>query len=272
MARAPKASTSTAVTNYDEELAKQAAAAADQEKNVGGGSFFSTRAGVLAVDGQTLPNNEMAALIVDGILENVFYAGKFDPDELESPTCFAFGRDEADMIPHAVVKQAGTAQCESCSGCEKNKFGSSDTGKGKACGNRRRLALLPAGTFDKRTGDFTPNLDPAHYTNGEVRYLKVPPTSIAAYAAYVKQLYANLKRPPHGVFTKISLAPHPKKQFEVRFEALMPVPGEVLGAVMERHKAESDLIEFPYQVADPNAPAAPKKAPPKTTGRKFTRG
>lgn len=268
MARAAKATETKALVNYDEELAKQAAAAADQEKNVGGGSFFSTRAGVLSVDGQSMPGNEMAVLIVDGILENVFYAGKFDPEEMESPTCFAFGRDEADMAPHLNVQQNGTAQSATCKGCEKNEFGSSDTGKGKACGNRRRLALLPAGAFDKRSGEFTPILDPAHYTGTDMRYLKVPPTSIGAYAAYVKNLSAALKRPPHGVFTRISLAPHPKKQFEVKFEALMPAPSEVLGAIMERHKQEMDLIEFPYQVAD----GAVKKAPPKTTGRKFTRG
>jgi len=268
MARTVKMTETKALVNYDEELAKQAAAAAEQEKNVGGGSFFSTRAGVLSVDGQSLPGNEMAVLIVDGILENVYYAGKFDPDELESPTCFAFGRDEADMAPHLVVQQNGTAQHATCKGCPKNEFGSSDTGKGKACGNRRRLALLPAGAFDKKTDEYTPILDPAHYANTEMRYLKVPPTSISAYAAYVKQLAGGLKRPPHGVFTRISLSPHPKKQFEVKFEALMPVPSEVLGAIMARNKLEMTQIEFPYQVA---AEGAVKKAPPKTTGRKFTR-
>lgn len=266
MARAVAAKKpTTALTNYDEELAKQAAAAADQEKNVGGGAFFSTRAGVLSVDGQSLPGNEMAVLIVEGILENVFYAGKFDPDELESPTCFAFGRDEADMEPHLNVQQNGTAQNPTCDGCEKNKFGSSDTGKGKACGNRRRLALLPAGAFDKRTGEYTPILDSDHYARSEMRYLKVPPTSIGGYAGYVKQLSGGLKRPPHGVFTRISIVPHPKKQFEIKFEALMPVPNEVMGAVMERHKLEATQIEFPYQLSD----GAVKKAPVKTAGKKY---
>ena len=65
MARAAKVTETKALVNYDEELAKQAAAAAEQEKNVGGGAFFSTRSGVLSVDGQSMPNNEMAVLIVD---------------------------------------------------------------------------------------------------------------------------------------------------------------------------------------------------------------
>ena len=267
MARAPKAAETTAVTNWEEEMAAQAKAAAAQEAHVGGGQFFSTRAGVLACDGQALPGNEMAVLIVDGILENVYYADQFDADDIASPVCFAFGREEADMAPHLNVTQNGTAQHETCKGCEKNEFGSSNTGRGKACGNRRRLALLPAGTFDKRKGEFTAIDDPAHYSKTDVRYLKVPPTSIGAYAAYVKQLAGGIKRPPHGVFTKISLRPHAKKQFEVVFEALAEVPNELLGAVMERHKQEMSLIEFPYQLSD----GATKKAAPVTKGRKFTR-
>jgi hypothetical protein len=268
MARTLKAavSSSTAVTNWEEEMAAQAKVAAAQEAHVGGGNFFSTRAGVLSVDSQSIPNNEMAVLIVDGILENVYYEGKFDPDDITPPSCFAFGRDDADMAPHETVVKNGTAQHDTCKGCDKNEFGSSDTGKGKACSNRRRLALLPAGSFDKRTGEFTPLLDPAHYAKTEMRYLKVPPTSIGAYAAYVKQLAGGIKRPPHGVFTRISLAPHPKKQFEVKFEALAPVPNEVMGAVMERHKLEMSVIEFPYTLGDGS-----KKEAPKTTGRKFTR-
>lgn len=268
MARAAKVSTSTAVQNWEEELANQAKIAAKQEEHVGGGSFFSTRAGVLAVDGQSIPNNKMTVLIVDGVLENVWYPGAFDPDEMAPPACFAFGRDDDEMEPHAVVKANGTAQSTLCSECPKNEFGSSETGRGKACSNRRRLAILAAGEYDKKTGDFTANLDAGHYTNTEMRYLKVPPTSIAAYANYVKQLAAGLHRPPHGVFTEISLRPHPKKQFEVVFEAVQEVPNDIMGAVMARHKQERELIEFPYIVGDAEVK---KKEAPKTTGRKFTR-
>lgn len=265
---ARKVTETTAVTNWEEELAAQAAAAAQQEANTGGGSFFSTKAGVLAFGGQSMANNEMAVLIVDGILENVWYAEGYDADNMTAPSCFAFGRDEADMVPHTNVQQNGTAQSKACKGCEKNEFGSAEKGAGKACSNRRRLALIPAGKLDERTGEFTPILDPKHYANSDAGYLKVPPTSIGGYAAFVKQLNAGIKRPPHGVFTRIKVRPHPKKQFEVTFEALMPVPNELMAAVMERHKAEMALIEFPYQLGD----GAVKKAPaPKTTGRKFTR-
>ncbi len=164
--------------------------------------------------------------------------------------------------------QNGTAESDFCKTCEKNEWASANTGKGKACKNQRRLALITAGNLDSKTREFTPILDPDHYTNSAVGYLKVPPTSIAGYATFVKQLFAGTKRPPHGVFTRVKVAPHPKKQLEVTFEPLLECPNEIMGAVMQRHKQEMALIEFPYQLGDPNAA---KKAPVKTTGKKYTR-
>src|SRR5690606_31878069 len=84
----------TALATYDEELAKLAEEAASQEANTGGGQFFSTRGGVLSLNGAPIPNNEMAVIILDGILVNTYYQGGFDPDSPSSPICYAFGRDE----------------------------------------------------------------------------------------------------------------------------------------------------------------------------------
>lgn len=266
MATKPKETETTAVANWEEEMEAQAKAAAAQEANTGGGSFFSTRAGVLAFGGQAMPNNEMTVLVADGILENTWYAGEFDSDNPSPPTCYAFGRDEADMAPHLTIVQAGTAQSKLCKDCEKNTWGSAEKGAGKACKNQRRLALITAGKIDSKTNAFEPILDPAHYLNTSVGFLKVPPTSIANYANYVKNISAALKRPPHGVFTKVKVSPHPKKQFEITFEALGECPGEIMSAIMQRHKQERELIEFPYQLGD-----GKKKEPVKTTGKKYTR-
>lgn len=267
MATKPKIET-TAVANWEAEMEEQARAAAAQEANTGGGSFFSTRAGVLAFGGQAMTNNEMPVLIVDGILENTWYAGDYDSDNPSPPTCYSFGRDEADMAPHLTIVQAGTAQSKLCKGCEKNEWGSAEKGAGKACKNQRRLALLTAGKFDPKTGAFEPILDSEHYMNSAVGYLKIPPTSIANYANFVKQLFAGTKRPPHGVFTRIKVSPHPKKQHEITFTPLEECPGEIMGAIMQRHKQEMDLIEFPYQLGNGETK---KKEPVKTTGKKYTR-
>ena len=153
MAMRPKkttteASTGTALVKWEEELAKQAEVAAGMEANVGGGQFFSMQGGQLKFNDNPVPGNQMAVIILDHILENVFYDGDFDPNNPQPPTCFAFGRSDDDMAPHETVVAEGQAQNETCNGCPFNQWGSADKGRGKACRNTRRLAMIPAGTLD----------------------------------------------------------------------------------------------------------------------------
>src|SRR5271170_6510523 len=104
---ATKKAATTAIVNYEAELAEQAQIAAGMEASTASGQFFGLRAGVLTYNDAPLPNNEMAVVILDGVLENVFYEGAYDPDTPQSPMCFAFGRDEATMAPHELVITAG---------------------------------------------------------------------------------------------------------------------------------------------------------------------
>jgi hypothetical protein len=258
----PTTEPTTALATWDEELAAAAKAAADQEAGAGGGQFFSVRGGALKLGGAQLPNNEMGVVILDSVLENVFYTGKFDPETPQTPDCYAFGRVEEELAPHEAAEQR---QAATCAECPHNAWGSADVGRGKACKNRRRLAVLPAGSFDA-AGGFTPVDDPDHYRKATQAYLGVSPTGINAYAAYVKQLATMLKRPPFGVFTRVKVVPDDKNQFKLLFELLAPVPAELLGAVLERAKGQRELTVFPYPKA---APAAEKPAGRGRAARRF---
>src|SRR4029077_7888311 len=99
MARTPK-TTSTAVANWEQELEQQAQVAAGMAASTGDAQFFSVRAGQLSFGGMPLPGNQMGVVILDAILENVYYEGEFNPDEPAPPTCFAFARDAALLTPH----------------------------------------------------------------------------------------------------------------------------------------------------------------------------
>lgn len=239
-----------AVVNWEDEMAKQADVAAAQEANSGGGSFFSIRGGILAFNDAAVPNNRMGVIITDSILENVFYEGAYDPDNVTPPTCFAFGRDDETIAPHENVVAEGQAQHETCRGCPQNEWGTADKGKGKACGNRRRLGMIPAGTFD-RDGRFEPFDDAESFKTATLGFMKLPVTSVKGYATFVKQVAGAMRRPPHGIFTKVSVVPDAKTQFRVVFEPIGPVPGEVMAAVMERHKETASVIEFPYSLEAP---------------------
>lgn len=246
-APAVKPSASRAVANWDEELAKQAAAAAETEASTATSQMFGLKAGVLTWNDAPLQNNEMAAIIVDSVLENVHYPAGYDEDNPSPPDCFAFGRDDKTMAPHADVVANGTAQSDACRGCELNKFGSADRGKGKACSNRRRLALIPGGVFAK-DGRFTPESDPEVIQTAQLGFMRLPVMSVKGFAAHVKGLAGTLKRPPHGVFTKIKVIPDTKSQFLVTFETLGVVPNTLMAAIMARRNEAVSLIEQPYNL------------------------
>lgn len=258
---APKASQTTAVTNWDEELARQAEVAAAMEANTGGGNYFSLKGGILALNDQAIPNNQMAVIILDSILENVFYEGAYNPDVQMPPTCFAFGRDDTTIAPHANVVERGQGQNEQCTGCPMNVFGTADTGRGKACRNTRRLGMIPAGDLDL-AGKFTQFTDEEHFTTATAAFMKLPVTSVKGYATFVKQLSGALKRPPHGIFTKVKVIPDAKTQFRVIFEPIAVVPNNLMAIVMKRNQEVKAVIEQPYNLdveAQPEKPAAKAK-------------
>ena len=268
---ATKAKTKNLPMNWDEELAKQAQVAAGMEESVATGQFFGLKGGLLTWNDSPIPGNQMAVIIIDHILENVYYDGRFDPDTPQAPTCFAFGRDDKTMAPHKVVMEAGANKDSECSECELNQWGSADTGRGKACRNVRRLAMIPAGTLDG--SKFKMFDDAAHFENASIGYMKLPVTSVKGYAGFVKQVAAALKRPPHGIITKVSVVSDPSTQFKVIFEPLMEVPNELMRTIMKRNEEVRAVIEFPYTLDD-NTEQNGKgrggaKKPPAKTKRKY---
>lgn len=260
-AKKPAASKSTSVVKWDEELARQAEVAAGMEANTGGGQFFGLKSGVLTWQDAPLPNNQMAVVILDSILENVFYEGAYDPDVPQGPTCFAFGREEKTLAPHQLVLDGSNQMCGAsglCDGCEMNEFGSADVGRGKACRNTRRLAMIPAGTFNA-AGKLELIDDVEHFEATAIGFMKLPVMSVKGYASFVKQVAGALKRPPFGIVTKVKVIPDAKSQFRVTFEPIMNLPDDVMGAIMARHEEAMATIDFPYQPNDEEAPAKPKR-------------
>jgi hypothetical protein len=251
-----------ALEPWEEELYTQAQAAAAQEASTGGGQFFSLRGGRLMLAGAQLPDNQMAVLVLDALLVNAYYSGPFDPDAPQVPDCYAFGRDETTLAPHALVK---APQCATCAACPFNQFGSlvvdGKPRRGKACRNTRRLGLIPGGTLEPGSGRFTPYLTVDEIITAPLAYLTVPPTSVGAFGNYTKQLTGALKRPPRAVYTKIEVQPDPRHQIKVVFTALGPVqvPGPLWEAIKTRTKEVEAVIGFGFQASGGDADGAEGK-------------
>lgn len=233
----------TALVNWEDRLAAYAAEAAAEEQ-VFGGKFVSVKAGRLAIDKVPCANNKLDVIVIAHTTEYALYEGKFDPNNPQPPVCYAFGKDEQSMSPH---EKSTKPQHTDCATCPKNQWGSDpDGGKGKACKNTRRLALLPADCVN----------NPDEMDKAEEIYIKLPVLSVKNWALYVNNVSAQYKRPPFGVITSISTEPDTKAQFKVTFRAIDRVPDAALGAIIQRHEASSKTIGFPYQ-----APSAQDTAP-----------
>ena len=260
-----KKAKSTGMTKWDEQLAKEALAAKAMEASVATGSAFSIKGGVLSFNGNKMPGGKMAVVIVAHKLLNVIYAGKFSEDDRTGPLCFAIGDSADDLKPHEAVVKNGTAQCESCAGCPHNEWGSADTGRGKACGNRRRLALLSAGTLDAQ-GRLVINDEEEAWTKGEMAILTLPPTATKGFAAWVKQCADVLQRPPHGMIVQVTVEPDASTQVSVSFETLKEVPDDYMGIVMGRRQEALTLVSEPMQPQPKDAkPGKAKKPADKAT-------
>jgi hypothetical protein len=256
MARKPTAAKGgTAVANYDEELAALAGQSSTLTDSGGGGRFFSTRAGVLQFDDVALPGNQMCVIIGAWCLENVYYTEAFDADNRTPPTCFAFCKnpDEKDeMGPPDIVDEEDVfeRQSDTCKDCPQNEWGSAAKGRGKACGNRRRLACLPAGTYSSqgRNGGYELSLidDADHFRTCDEAYLKVPVMSGKGFDAFVKDVAEQFRKPLFAVYARVYLTPDPKSQFKVNFELIEPVADELIPVLLERYRKLHEGIDFPY--------------------------
>lgn len=270
MARANSKPATTQLNDYEKEMAEQAEASFAQEKNaLGSGQFFGLASGILTFNGVKIPDSKMAVIILDGIMENAHFAGAYNKDNPTTPDCFAFGRSEKGMEPHESIEEAYSEMCGTpgqpgC--CPLNEWKSAirqdgTQGKGKACKNMRRLAMIPAGAFIG--GVFQPITELEHYEDAKAAYMRLPVTSVKAYAAHVADCKSGHTRPPHGVITLVSVFPDADVQVRVEFEVIGRVPNELLEVVMARHKKAKEDIFFAYPppaVKPEPAAAAPVKA------------
>lgn len=249
----PKGKPSTSMIPWEEQMARDADIAAAKTGSGGGGSFISFKGGAISVEKTPIPGNKLETVVLTHIFENALYDGIYDPENPQPPSCFAFGdidSEEAntDMVPHEKAgnpqghpdpKDAGKPGA-SCHGCWANQWASADQGRGKACKNVRRLALI--------AGDEESIKDAESIAAQKVHYAKTPVTSSKYWDAHVKDVSKTLRRPPLGVVTEITTAPDPKTQFRLVISTLRPIEtGEQYEALAKMAKRQEEDIRFPYQ-------------------------
>lgn len=226
-----------ALTNWEERMAAEAKATSLVERP--GMSTISLRAGVMTYMDTPMPNNEMPCIVLQSAIEQSWYDQDFDPDRIVPPYCFALGKpgEEQFMGPHEVVPD-DQKQSPLCINCEKFKWGSGK-GRGKACGTRRRLILIPATALD----------DPESIPAAEMAVVKIPVTSVKNWSNYVNTVAAQFQRPSWGVVTVIKVVPDVKTQFKVLFSTKAPIDVGVLPKLEPLLRQAATVIMAPFDMA-----------------------
>lgn len=245
----------TAITAYKKKMAAKAKTYASEEKT--SSSSISIKGGVLSYNEEELPGNEMIVIILDAIHENTFFPERFDPEVSLPPKCFAFGRTEEEMQPHENVPDDDPdsyfeLQSEFCDECPNSEWGSADVGRGKACANRRRLAVIPAGRIipakkKRDSGEMEVFDEPEQFRDADIAFLKLPVTSTKNWSKYVHMLTKDHQMPPFGVITHVWIEPDEKTSFKVCFDLIEVLEEEdILEVLFARHEDAQKVIEQPY--------------------------
>lgn len=248
MAKATKSAPQTkALVSYQDRLAGLSRQAKGVEAHVTTGKFISCRGGRFSIGGNMVQGDSIDCIVVTHSLENHYYTTEYDADNPTSPDCFSFGLKESEMQPHPDCE---SPQSENCKDCPMNKFNTAARGRGKACGNIRRLGLILLEDINNAA-------------DAEILYLKVPVTSVGAWAQHVTKLAA-MELPPLGVVTRIEIAPDAKTQFRLGFSAVEKVADvegvdadATLGALLDRYDPVYEELTKPYPKNEERTQAAP---------------
>lgn len=174
-ALAVKKSTPTdlAAPMEDWEIEAQKEAKAEMAKEVTGMARIQHDNHGLKIDGQKVKDNKLPVIVIDYIFTKQYFSKPFKPGEGGTPDCYAYGDVEAEMKPHP---QAKDPQHDQCVGCPHNAFGTARQGRGKACSDVRKLAVIMQ------------NDDPDSVAGAEVRALSIPPGSLKNWGKYLRTI------------------------------------------------------------------------------------
>ena len=219
------------IVSYEDQMAAEAKAVAKTERV--SADRFTLSSGILSYMGNAMPDNQMDCIIVSSMAENVFYSGDYDPDNITPPDCFALGEPGSGMAPHEDVPVPVN---DHCAACENFKFGSASRGKGKACKEKRRLAIIP---YSEKAEDLA---------TGDMAMMTIPVMSVKNWSTYVNTISAKHHRPSWGMATRVKVVPDPKSQFRVTFADVKPLSDELISAVHGRLEAATMMLEAPYEM------------------------
>lgn len=224
-----KPSTGKEVVSWKDRLAQLAEKEADRQTVIGGGSQgIRLSKGSFKFQGEDLGDSIEIVVIASAKHKN-YFDRPFDEDNPSPPACFAISSDGKGMAPH---ETSPVPQDDVCAECWANEFESDNRGKGKACRDSYLLACVAANELE--------NLD--EIDESSIAYLRVPPTSLAAWDGYMVKRNKVLHLPAAAFITQVTFDEEvdyqkilfdevgrtPEEAFPVLLDQLAPLAEEIL--------------------------------------------
>lgn len=195
-------------------------------------------------------------VVIGLVSTNMYYAGRYDPQNPVPPVCWALGTEPKKLVSSA--NSPDRQNDESCNDCPQNVFGSGE-GNAKACKNMRVLGVV--------AGDSNDPEDP-------ILKLEVAPKGLRNFDNYVTKLAAKGIH-PLAVITQIDFDAN--EDYPVlTFAAVGPNPNAELhwGRRAEAEEillAEPDPTAFNNDNATTGRAASKKKTSKKTAKKTATK-
>lgn len=218
------------LVDWKTQMEQMAQAAAAMERPTLG--VISLKSGVMSYQGTPVPGNKLNCIVISSAFEHRYYTERYDPNKPASPACFAQSLDGEEMAPD---EASHAKQAPMCGDCDMFKWGSDPQGgRGKACKEVRKLALIPSSAFESDAA------------KAEMAVLTVSVTNVKHWANYVNKIASTHSRPPWGVITEISIKPHAKTQFEISFNDVALLADEYLPEAFKRVETANKVLMTPY--------------------------
>lgn len=196
-------------------------------------------------DGAELEST-ISVVVIDFMSKNTWYPHPYQAGNPLPPGCFAIGKVLANMQPHP---DSPEPQSDMCHGCPHDQWGSSATGKGKACKNARELAVI----LEEQADD----LD-----NAEIFIISVPPTSIKFFDNFARSVERVLSGPPIKAIVDIkAVQKSGARYFEMQFDNIRANPAyadhfQLRGEATAMLEATPDTSNYVPSNQKPTRPAA----------------
>ena len=240
------------VVGWQQQLATHAKDGKAPKEKALTGDYITAKNGKFML-GNVKLGTELDCVVIAYNFEKVYYDADYVEGEAQSPACAALSYDEDEMVISADVPNQ---QCEDCTECWANEWESAKVGKGKACADRRRLALVVAGKDDKM----------------ELKILNIPPTSLKSWKGYINEIDAlglNVMQCAVNIsFDEDSTA----AQMPLLFEFVSEVTKEkALNTTAAMLEPAYKLIEQPYDFSSYNKGGKSKKKSKKKGKKKISK-